>query len=149
RNWQGFLTPLVLGGYCVYSVCLILAHRFHRTPSDSVRVSTHIADILWAGILTVMFASTSYSPFVVFLIFPLLAAAMRWGFRATMVTAGTTIAVLVVAVLATNPQGMVDQSLEQSRLSIGSVSILILGFLLGYLGEHEKQLRSDAITVAR
>jgi signal transduction histidine kinase len=147
---QGFLTPVVLGAYCVYSVCLILAHRFHRAPSDSVRVSTHIADILWAGVLTVMFASTPYSPFVVFLIFPLLAAAMRWGFRATMVTAGATIAVLVVAVLATNPQGIVvDESLEQSRLSIGSVSILILGFLLGYLGEHEKQLRSDAMTVAR
>jgi len=150
RAGQGYLTPVVLGAYCMYSVCLILAHRFHRAPSDSARVSTHVADILWAGILTAMFASTPYSPFVVFLIFPLLAAAMRWGFRATMITAGATISVLVIVVIATSSGVSAEiQTIEQSRLSIGSVSLLILGFLLGFLGEHEKQLRSDAITVAR
>ena len=148
---QGYLTPVVLGAYCVYSVCLILAHRVQRAPSDSARVSTQVADIVWAGILTVMFAATPYSPFVVFLVFPLLAAAMRWGFRATMLTAGTTIVVLMAVVFVIHPPtgAMGVQTAEQSRLSIGSVSLLILGFLLGYLGEHEKQLRADAMTVAR
>src|SRR5262245_14294695 len=65
----GYMTPVVLASYCLYSVCLILAQRFHRTPNDAARIATHVADILWAGILTTMFSSTPYSPFVVFLIF--------------------------------------------------------------------------------
>ena len=146
----GYMTPVVLAAYCMYSVCLILAQRFHRAPNDAARISTHIADILWAGILTTMFASTPYSPFVVFLIFPLLAAAMRWGFRATMVSAGATIAVLfIVTLFASSPFTSADAHALEQRLSVGSVSLLILGFLLGFLGEHEKQLRSDAMTVAR
>src|SRR5437764_1413621 len=51
RNGQGLLTPIVLAMYCMYSVCLILAHRLHRAPSDLARVSTHVADIVWAAIL--------------------------------------------------------------------------------------------------
>jgi signal transduction histidine kinase len=146
----GYMTPVVLAAYCMYSVCLILAQRFHRAPNDAARISTHVADILWAGILTTMFAATAYSPFVVFLIFPLLAAAMRWGFRATMVTAGATIAVLfVVVIFASSPVIAGEAHAAEQRLSVGAVSLLILGFLLGFLGEHEKQLRSDAMTVAR
>ena len=146
----GYLAPVVLAAYCMYSVCLILAQRFHRAPNDAARVSTHIADIVWAGILTTMFSSTPYSPSVVFLIFPLLAAAMRWGFRATMATAGATILALFVVIFFANaPLPPVDPLTAEHRLSVGSVSLLILGFLLGYLGEHEKRLRSDAMTVAR
>jgi hypothetical protein len=38
---------------------------------------------------------------------------------------------------------------NDQTVPIGAASLLILAFLLGYLGEQEKQLKSEAISVAR
>jgi signal transduction histidine kinase len=147
------LSLVVLPAYCAYSIFVLLVQRMTEMPIRIMRLATHVGDILWAGALMLIFSGSIYSPFVVFLIFPLLAAAMRWGFRATIATTIMTIAVLFLVLWFTGPPLIYDQqqveAADQNRFSLGTISLLILGFLLAYLGQHEKQLRVDAIAAAR
>lgn len=103
--------------------------------------------------MTTIFSINPYAPFIVFLIFPLLAAAMRWGFRATMITAIATVGMLLLITWGVNLSGFYNpQSVPYANdqtVPIGAASLLILAFLLGYLGEQEKQLKSEAVSVAR
>jgi signal transduction histidine kinase len=153
KSEYGYLYRLILPLYCAYSAGVIALYRM-RSGTGRVRIAVHVADIVWASaLLLMMFSVPPYSMFVVFLIFPMLAAAMRWGFRATMATAAITVAMLFMVNWIAHPQVFSDlqhfQQAEGNTLSIGVASLLILGFLLGYLGEHEKQLRSEATAVAR
>ena len=153
KSEYGYLYGLILPLYCAYSAGLIALYRM-RPGTLRLRIAVHVVDIVWAAaLLLLMFSVPPYSMFIVFLIFPMLAAAMRWGFRATMATAAITLAMLFVVNGIADPQIFSDPrqiaQAEGNTLSIGVASLLILGFLLGYLGEHEKQLRSEATAVAR
>ncbi len=146
-----YLSWVLLPAYCAYSIFMLAVQRLTEVPVRIMRLASHIGDIVWAGALTLIFSGTVYSPFVVFLIFPLLAAAMRWGFRATLTTTAITIAVLFV-VLWITPAVFVQHQVnaaEQNKFWIGSISLSILGFLLAYLGDHEKRLRVEATDAAR
>jgi len=144
---------LIISAYCAYCIGLIFVYRLRSIEWRNGRLAIHIADLVWAGVMMAMFSINPYAPFIVFLIFPLLAAAMRWGFRATMMTAIATVGMLVLITWAVNASGSFNpQSIpygNDNAVPIGSASLLILAFLLGYLGEHEKQLKSEAIAVAR
>jgi signal transduction histidine kinase len=139
---------LIIPAYCFYCIGLIAVYRFQSFAWPNVAVSIHIADLIWAGVMMMIFSITPYTPFIVFLIFPLLAAAMRWGFRATMLTAGAIVGMLLI-ITWTFYSGSATAYSDQNTVSIGAASLLILAFLLGYLGEHEKQLRSEATAVSR
>jgi signal transduction histidine kinase len=140
---------LAISGYCVYCLALIVLYRLRRRERRNGRLVIHIADLLWAGVMTTIFSINPYAPFIVFLIFPLLAAAMRWGFRATMITAIATVGMLLLITWGVNLSGFYNPQPNDQTVPIGAASLLILAFLLGYLGEQEKQLKSEAISVAR
>ena len=96
---------LVISGYCAYCLALIVLYRLRRVERRNGRLVIHIADLLWAGVMTTIFSINPYAPFIVFLIFPLLAAAMRWGFRATMITAIATVGMLLLITWGVNLSG--------------------------------------------
>jgi signal transduction histidine kinase len=152
RSLNGRLYWLIIPAYCVYCVGLIVIYRMQPVARRNTRIPVHIADLIWAGVMMMIFSINPYTPFIVFLIFPLLAAAMRWGFRATMITAAATAGMLLLITWTIN-LGLFDNPptsyADTNAVPIGSASLLILGFLLGYLGEHEKQLRAEATSVAR
>ena len=96
----------VLVGYALYSVIvLVFVQRATRlAPRDSEVL--HGIDILWTAGLT--FVSNGVgSPFFLFFIFVVLAAAYRWGFRDTMITAGIVLNLVTVqtVILTIGPWG--------------------------------------------
>src|SRR5438034_7055650 len=129
-----YLNWVLLPAYCAYSIFMLAVQRLTEVPVRIMRLASHIGDIVWAGALMLIFSGTVYSPFVVFLIFPLLAAAMRWGFRATIATTIIMIALLFLVLWVTGPPVLYDQqqveAADQNRFSLGTISLLILGFLL-------------------
>jgi signal transduction histidine kinase len=152
RSLEGTLYWLIIPAYCAYCVGLIIVYRIQSGGSFHVRLGVHIADLVWAGVMMMIFSINPYTPFIVFLVFPLLAAAMRWGFRATMITSAATAGMLLLVTWTVNLGVYYDPRTsyaDNNTVSIGSASLLILGFLLGYLGEHEKQLRAEATAVSR
>jgi signal transduction histidine kinase len=145
------LSYALLVGYALYSVIvLVFVERATRlAPRDGEFL--HGIDILWTAVLT--FVSNGVgSPFFLFFIFVVLAAAFRWGFRATMITAAVVFGLVAVqtVILAAGPWGtLFSLSGDEINRTIMRVAYLLLSaFMVGYLGEQEKLLRAETTTMA-
>ena len=145
------LSYALLVGYALYSVIvLVFVKRATRlAPRDGEFL--HGIDILWTAVLT--FVSNGVgSPFFLFFIFVVLAAAFRWGFRATMITAAVVLGLVAVQtlILAAGPWGtLFSLSGDEINRTIMRVAYLLLSaFMVGYLGEQEKLLRAETTTMA-
>jgi len=147
-------TRTLLVAYLVYSVIVMLwlrassQLRARKTP-----LVLHTVDILGPAII-VLFSDGPNSPFMMFLVFVLVAAGYRWGLRETLTT--TAIAILVVVSEATvlsyglKRLGLVLQgAYDINRLVIRIAYLLALGFLIGLLAEQEKRLQAESRTIAR
>ena len=145
------LSYAILVGYALYSVIvLVFVERTARlAPRDGEFL--HGIDILWSAALTFVSNGVS-SPFFLFFIFVVLAAAFRWGFRATMVTAAVVLGLVALQtiVLAAGPVGsLFTLSGDDINRTIMRVAYLLLSaFMVGYLGEQEKLLRAETTTIA-
>jgi len=145
------LSYAILVGYALYSVVvLVFVERAARLASRDGEF-LHGIDILWAAALTFVSNGVS-SPFFLFFIFVVLAAAFRWGFRATMITAAVVLGLVAVQtiILAAGPWGsLVSLTGDDINRTIMRVAYLLLSaFMVGYLGEQEKLLRAETTTLA-
>ncbi len=143
--------------YALFSVSSLLLIRAQSKVTQRLRLATHAADVLWATALT-LFTQGPNSPFFVFLAFVLLAAAYRWGFRETVFTAGMTVVFLLgeaallvpTLTLGTGPMGrFLEGQFEPNRLIMRSAHLLLMGLLVGYLAEAEKQLHAETHWIAQ
>ena len=104
--------------------------------------------------------------FFLFFVFVLAAAAYRWGVWETVATAASEISLLWLESLAFHlgffrwveefllqhhlPRlGVQAADFEPKRLFMLSIYLLVMGLLLGYLAEQQKQLRSEKAVIAR
>ncbi|MBI4886769.1 MAG: hypothetical protein HY824_06730 [Acidobacteria bacterium] len=150
------ITYGVLFGYALYSLAvLVYTHRTVRlTPAHGRAL--HALDILWTSVLTFV-SQGPLSPFYLFFLFVVLAAAYRWRFRETAGTAVVIIAVFLVetAVAALGPwneRWFTPNTFELNRTIIRLAYLLLTGVLLGYLAEQEKYSRAEltaTVDVAR
>jgi signal transduction histidine kinase len=145
------LSYALLVGYALYSVIvLVFVERTTRlAPRDGEFL--HGIDILWTAALTFVSNGVS-SPFFLFFTFVVLAAAFRWGFRATMITAGVVLGLVAVQtiILAAAPWGaLFSLTGDDINRTIMRVAYLLLSaFMVGYLGEQEKLLRAETTSLA-
>lgn len=142
----------VLSGYAVYSVVVLaFIHGMPRVTNGHAQV-LHGLDILWTSALTVV-SEGPISPFFLFFLFVVLAAAYRWGFRETVGTAVVTVAVFLfeTAVTAVGPWStswLATTDFELNRTILRVAYLLLTGVLLGYLAEQEKQSRAEVAALA-
>lgn len=146
------VTYAVLAGYAAYSVIVWMllrrARRLHRVHT----LVLHGVDILWTSALTFV-SQGPISPFFLFFLFAVLAAAYRWGFRETLVTALVTIAVLLVeaAVAVAGPWKntvFASFAFDGTNAILRVAYLLMTGVLLGYLAEQDKRTRRELATAA-
>jgi signal transduction histidine kinase len=142
----------VLLAYAIYSVA-VLAY-VHSSARATVRHGyiLHGLDILWTSALTFV-SEGPVSPFFLFFLFAVLAAAYRWGFRETIVTAVVTVAAFLIetTVAAAGPwkaTWFASIEFELNRTILQSAYLLLTGALLGYLAEQEKQSRGELAAIA-
>jgi signal transduction histidine kinase len=139
----------LLGGYVVFAiVALVLLRVIPQFWTFSV-VAMHVVDVLVAAAVTLSTGAAS-SPFFVLFFFAVLAAAYRWGFAETVVTAGAAIALLFADVALVGPvfhETVVDGVYEPDHLIMRSTYLLLAGVLTGYLAQSEKQFRSEVIAI--
>jgi signal transduction histidine kinase len=141
------LTYALLAGYAVYSLLvLLLVQPLLRLGSAAV-LGLHGLDILWASAITV-FSQGPVSPFFLFFLFVLLAAAYRWGFRETFATALLVVAIFLVetAVAVAGPWSsawVATVPFEPTPIVTRITYLLLTGGLLAYLAEEDKQLRAE------
>ena len=144
------LTYAVLFGYMVYSlIVLVFVHRATRlAPRDGEIL--HGIDILWTAALTFV-TSGPASPFFLFFLFIVMAAAYRWGYRETLLTTSIIIALLLIE---TAIAGAWDRTwfpwtdLATNRTILRVAYFALTGVLVGYLAEQEKHTRAEIAAVA-
>jgi signal transduction histidine kinase len=127
--------------------------RTQRTSSPQFRMAVHALDILWPALIAIFTAGPN-SPFYLFYTFVLLEAAYRWGLQATLLTALVSTALYISQSFFTLSKGIGFPSIFHGSYDLNSfvmrgVYLLIMGYLLGYLGEEEKQLREETASIAK
>ena len=135
------------------SIGVLALVRTQRSSSPTFRLAVHSIDIIWPALIAI-FTAGSNSPFYLFYIFVLLAAAYRWGLQATLLTALVSTGLFISQAFFTLAKGLTLPSLFRGSYDLNSfvmrgVYLLIMGYLLGYLGEEEKKLREETASIAK
>ena len=155
----------LLAFYLAQGVIVIIFLRRRQESTPAFRLLVHSADIVWPAVISV-FASGQNNPFFLFFVFVLAAAAYRWGLWETVGTAAAEVSLLWLQALSFHwgimawvtslparyrlpPLRIDPNAFEPKGLFMRSIYLLVLGFLLGYLAEQQKQLRAEKAVIAR
>jgi len=155
----------LLAFYIAQGVNIIIFLRRRQQSTASFRLLVHGADVVWPAVISI-FAVGQSNLFFLFFVFVLAAAAYRWGLFETVGTAVAAVSLLWIESLSLHlgllswingfllryslPALRVDATFFEPRgLVLRSVYLVVLGFLLGYLAEQQKQLRAEKVVIAR
>jgi len=135
----------LLYGYASLAAGLMVILFAASTIPPRLPVALHAVDVFVAAALT-LFSQSANSPLLLFVLYPVCAAAFRWGLYEVLLTVLFLDALLLTqgAVIALNLP-VLGAGLEASTLAARAVSIPIIGALIGYLAESEKQHRLAAV----
>jgi len=155
----------LLAFYILQGTAIIFLLRSRQQSTPSFRFLMHGADVVWPAVISLVTTGQS-SPFFLFFLFVIAAAAYRWGLLETVATAISSVSVLWLESLALQlgrigqlnlwlrghhlPLVRVDAAdFEPKRLFMRSVYLVVMGLLLGYLAEQQKKLRAEKDVAAR
>ena len=150
--------------YLANSILVLMLVRRRKASTSSFRILVHAADVVWPAFISI-FAEGPRSPFFLFFVFVLTAAAYRWGLWETLSTAAAEVVLLwaesfvllhVWVLRGGSLPWRIASGLhinttefEPKRLFMLSVYLLVMGLLLGYLAEQQKHLRAEKAGVTR
>ena len=124
-------TYALLATYAAWSLGLTLAVWNDWWHDARLAAPAHIIDV--AVFMTMLYATAGYtSPYFIFFIFILLAAAIRWGWRETAVTAAAILAIYVIAGLTIGP----SPEVEVERFIIRTGHLFIISAILIWFGAN-------------
>jgi signal transduction histidine kinase len=148
--------------YMANGILILMLLRRRQRSTAAFRLLVHAGDIVWPALISI-FSEGPRSPFFLFFVFVLAAAAYRWGLWETLATAATEVALLwaesfFLLHVRLGPGGMLPwpvlaglrvnvDGFEPKRLFMQSVYLLVMGLLLGYLAEQQKHLRAEKAVV--
>jgi signal transduction histidine kinase len=155
----------LLAFYIAQGMIIIFFLRWRQQSTPAFRVLVHSADIIWPALISI-FAAGDSNPFFVFFVFVLAAAAYRWGLWETVSTAAAAVVFMWIESFIVRSGLFVSMSgwlqrhnwpalhfdatyFDPKTLVMRSVYLLVLGFLLGYLAEQQKQLRAEKAVTNR
>ena len=142
----------VLLAYAIYSLAALAYVNGVARATGRHGLILHGLDILWTSALTFV-SEGPVSPFFLFFLFVVLAAAYRWGFRETAGTAVVTVMIFLgeTAIAAAGPwkaTWFASIEFELNRTILRVAYLLLTGVLLGYLAEQEKHSRAELAAIA-
>ena len=148
---DAFYVRLLLSSYVVFSIAILAYLPLRPLHWNMTAVVIHGIDLAAAAGMMLVGDGT---PFLILLAFSLLAAAQRWSFRATIVTALAVVALLLVqATLVSIVPGAIGVAGSSgfetlTRLVVRCSLFLIAGVMMGYVASTQKQVRAEAATIA-
>src|SRR5688572_10458435 len=135
-----------LVAYLLYALGIALLVWGSYRPLRRLQLITHVFD-LGVFLVFMYFTEGPTSPFFVYFIFSILCASLRWQWGGALWTA----VVLLAAFLGMGVYAgevLQDPQFELNRFIIRSVYLGVVATLLGYLGAHEFQRRSQLSRLA-
>ena len=135
-----------LGAYMVYALLVALLVWRSDGPLGRQRAVTHAFDLAVFPPL-IYLAEGPTSPFFVYVVFLLLVATLRWQWRGTLWTAVTVLATFIgMGVIAATI--LQDPAFELNHFILQGVYLGVTTILVGYLGAHERRVRSELSMLA-
>jgi signal transduction histidine kinase len=150
--------------YLTHATLVMLLVRVRPQSTLAFRMVVHSVDVLWPVLIS-MFAPAQRGPFFLFFVFVMAAAAYRWGLWETVGTAASAVILLWVEYIAIAagmesflrhrlaslhlPSAVNFQELNAQQLIMSSVYLLVLGLLLGYMGQNQKKARAERAVITR
>jgi len=136
--------------YALQSAVLVAVLRVAEPPSNALTRAIHIADLIWAAGLA-MITGGAQSPFFMLFLFPLLAAAYRWGLHETLATGSVALIIFgaegvfpdVVRTAASWPMAALDPHTLVMRVAYLTMAAVILGYIA-----EEERLRTAEVVIS-
>jgi signal transduction histidine kinase len=160
--WHSWAAYGLFAFYLANSVLILMLLRRRQRSTSAFRLMVHAGDLVWPALISI-FSEGPRTPFFLFFVFVLAAAAYRWGLWETVGTAGGEVVLLwvesfVLFHIHLGPGGTLPWSeftglrvnvteFEPERLFMLSVYLIVMGLLLGYLAEQQKHLRAEKAVV--
>lgn len=145
------ITYAILMAYAAYAIVVMFAVYAASRLDRSHIAAIHAIDILCASLLTIVSAGP-VSPFFLFFLFAVLAAAFRWASKETLMTAAVVVVVYLaeMTVALTGPMRDLFETGEGdlNRILLPAAYLMIAGVLLSYLAEQDKRARRELATIA-
>lgn len=133
----------LLVAYVVYSALIALWAWNAAAPSNRQRLFTHAFDLAFFTAF-IYFTSGPASPFVVYFVFSLVCATLRWQWKGTLWTALVSLA----AFFGLGSLLSAANAVDAYPLVVRGVYLAVISVLLGYLGVHEQQTRREMALLA-
>jgi signal transduction histidine kinase len=129
---------VVLGSYLAYSLILFALIRGEYVRQDRIGLISTAADIVWVSVITI-FTERGPSPFFLLHVFVISGASVRWGLAgAVPVTITLALAYPLMVLIASRLVESEDLVFHRAHL-FRPLYLLAAGYLIGYLGEHERR----------
>jgi signal transduction histidine kinase len=149
----------LLDFYVIHCLLITFLLRSRQRTTLPFLLLVHGADVVWPAVIS-LFTTGQSNPFFLFFVFVIAAAAYRWGLWETVLTAMASVSLLWVesSVLQSGAVGLLNSwlarghfptiaagaaDLEPKRLFMRSTYLVVMGLLLGYLADQQKQLRAE------
>jgi len=133
-----WLTYGVLGGYVAFSLVLFWLVRGEYVRGRRVGPYSVVSDVVWAVLITLC-TEGGATPFFLLNVFVISSVSVRWGFAAsaplTILLACLYPLLILFASRWVDPAAFTFQRAHLFR----PVYLVALGYLVGYLGEHERR----------
>jgi signal transduction histidine kinase len=132
--------------YLLYSSLIAAVVLRSDPPPNRQRLFTQVFDLIFFS-LFIYFTAGPASPFLIYFVFSLVCATLRWQRRGVLWTTLASLAVLLsIGLYFSTVVG--DPSFRLYPLVIRGIYLAVIAVLLGYLGAHEEQTRREMSRLA-
>lgn len=126
--------------HLVYGAVGWLAFRLAVLSEERFAWATTVADVVFAAAIAFVTEGRTVL-FTPFFTFAIVESGVRWGLRRTMMVSGAGVALWLAMIVLSSPGGTLFYVMRP-------VYLLIVGYLVGYLGEARLRLESEVRTLA-
>lgn len=136
--FQPQIAYLAIGSYAVFSAVLFLLVRRGYVHQERFPEWSVALDIAWIALIT-LFTERGATPFFLLNTFVISSVSVRWGLSAS-APITLLLALLYPALIFVAGHWIDDDAFTFSRSHwVRPIYLLALGYLIGYLGEHERR----------
>ncbi len=134
----------VLAAYIAYSVHLLWLFSYRGLRSRATAKPILLADIAWFTVIVTL-SEGGTSPFFLFYLFAICSAAIRWGIRTTLRVALFSAVLYLTSIIMVRRLVLGPDFFMRTAHIMRPVYIVILGYLVGFIGEHELSAKRQLI----
>ncbi len=128
--------------YFLYAFAVVWIVDRNLMRVDRLGFGTQVVDTLWFPLILLRTQGEN-SPFFLYYVFSLITASFRWGFKETLFVNTANVGMYVIVHFATVREGF-----NFNRFWVRPTYLYVLACLIGYLGEHQRRVQRQLVSLA-